>query len=197
MKYLKLFENFDGEDPIWIITSALDPIVVDEISFDERFKDTSMFQMFGLNDIPSDDKLNHLKSWLGKEGYYSIIHVHKNYNNNRIIVTDKPIKEACIDWLNTNYSGMEAVDSKDYPGYVLYRYEPKENILFYDKKNEKAHIRYDLFWSFFEDYFGLDDKEIKDIIERWLSESYNLSVITTGNFYKHEVHRLSEAYKKL
>ena len=38
MKYLKLFENFDGEDPKWIITSALDPIEVDEIPFHENVK---------------------------------------------------------------------------------------------------------------------------------------------------------------
>lgn len=179
MKYLKLFENFDGEDPIWIITSALDPIEVDEIPFHENFKDTSMFQMFGLNDIPSDDKLNHLKSWLEEEGYYSIIHVHKNYDNNRIIVTDKPIKDACVEWLNKNYSGMDAVDNKDYPGYVLYRYEPKENILFYDKKYQEVYMRYDLIWSFFQDYFGLDGQEIKGITEEWLSEAYNLMGITT------------------
>lgn len=187
MKYLKLFENFDGEDPKWIITSALDPIEVDEIPFHENFKDTSMFQMFGLNDIPSDDKLNHLKSWLNDEGYYSIIHVHKNYNNNRIIVTDKPIKEACIDWLNTNYSGMEVVDSKDYPGCVLYRYEPKKDILFYDKKNRKVWVRYDLIWSFFEDYIGLDRQKIGGITEEWLSETYNLSGITQVFSNKHPI----------
>ena len=25
MKYIKLFEDFGGEDPKWIVTSALDP----------------------------------------------------------------------------------------------------------------------------------------------------------------------------
>lgn len=29
MKYLKLFESFHGEDPKWIITSAMDPIEVE------------------------------------------------------------------------------------------------------------------------------------------------------------------------
>jgi hypothetical protein len=182
MKYLKLFENFDGEDPKWILMSALDPIEVDEISFDERFKDTSMFQMFGLNDIPSDDKLNHLKSWLGKEGYYSIIHVHKNYNNNRIIVTDKPIKEACIDCLNTNYSGMEAVDSKDYPDSVLYRsrgISGIKNIFFHDKRFNTIYIRYDLIWLFLENYFGISRQLIEGILKNWMSETYNVNGIKT------------------
>jgi hypothetical protein len=173
MKYLKLFEDFGGEDPKWIITSALDPILIDDVVIDERYKDTSMFQIFGMSDIPSDDKLNHLESWLEEEGYYSTI------KNNKVIVTEKPLKETCIDWLNENYSGMEAVDSKDYPGHVLYRYAPKNNILFYEKKNRKVWVRYDLIWSFFGKYLGLDNQEIKGITEEWLSETYNLKGITT------------------
>jgi len=179
MKYIKLFENFNGEDPKWIVTSALDPILVDEVTFDEKYKDTSMFQIFGLSDIPSDDKLNHLESWLEEEGYYYTIYY--KVKNNKVIVTDKSIKEACMDWLNTNYSGMEVVDSKDYPGCVIYRYEQKKNILFYDKKNRKVWVRYDLIWSFFEDYIGLDRKKIRGITEEWLSETYNLRGIITSD----------------
>jgi len=40
-------------------------------------------------------------------------------------------------------------------------------------------VRYDLIWSFFEKYLGLDDQEIKGITEEWLSETYNLKGITT------------------
>jgi hypothetical protein len=96
-----------------------------------------------------------------------------------IILTEKLLKETCIDWLNENYSGLEVVDSKDYPGNVLYRYKPKSNILFYDKKYREVCVRYDLIWSFFEDYFSMNHQEIKDIIEEWLSETYNLMGIAT------------------
>ena len=182
MKYLKLFENFrdDREDAIWIVTSALDPIEVDEVPFDDIYGDTfpinstSMFRLFELSEESTQNKLNHLKYWLEEEGYYYI------FNKNRIIVTDKPIKEACIDWLNTNYSNLESVESKDYPGCVIYRYVPKDNILFYNIKNRKVYIRYELIWSFFEHNFGLREGEIKCIIEDWLSATYNLNGVTTG-----------------
>ena len=65
-----------------------------------------------------------------------------------------------------------------HPGDVLYRYVPKDNILFYDKKNRKVYVRYDLIWVFFENYLGLDDQEIKGITEEWLNEAYNLKEIT-------------------
>ena len=191
MKYLKLFENFrdDREDAIWIVTSALDPIEVDEVPFDKEYGDTSMFRLFELSEEPSEDKINHLKSWLEGEGYYFHSGKYKTdlktsifryKTNNGIIVTDKPIKEACIDWLNTNYSNLESVESKDYPGCVIYRYVPKDNILFYNIKNRKVYIRYELIWSFFEHNFGLREGEIKCIIEDWLSATYNLNGVTTG-----------------
>ncbi len=185
MKYLKLFENFEGEDPKWIITSALDPIVVDEVIFEPIYKDTSMFRLFELGSKPNVDKINHLKSWLNDEGYYSTI------KNNKVIVTEKPLRETCIDWLNKNYSGMEAVKSKDSRGYVLYRYEPKDNFLLYNPKNKMVQVRYDSICEFFEEYFCLNRQEIKDITEDWMSNSYNLKGITgyfsfTDQFYKSE-----------
>ena len=180
MKYLKLFENFNVEDTKWIIISALDPVEVDEIptgkAFDEKFKDTSMFQIFELSDKPNEDKVNHLKSWLREEGYYSII------KNNKVIITDKPIKDVCIEWLNTNYSGMEAVNSNDYPGSVFYRYKPKNNILIYDKEKGYVWVR-DEIWLFFENELGLDKQVISGITEEWLSETYNLSGISTISGY--------------
>ncbi len=170
MKYLKLFENFDGEDPKWILMSALDPIEVNEVTFDEKYKDTSMFRLFQLSEFPTQEKLDHLESWLEDEGYYY------NQTKNVIIVTDKPLKEAFVEWLNTNYSGMKAVNSKDYHQAVLYRYKPKENILVYDKES-KVWMTYEI-WNFFTDYSGLGERETKAIIERWLSEAYNLKYIT-------------------
>jgi hypothetical protein len=103
MKYLKLFEDFGGEDPKWIVTSALDPIGVDEVAFPEKYKDTSMFRLFGFTEEPSEEDINHLKSWLEEEGYFYL------FFSKSIIVSDKPIRETCIDWLNTNYSNMEEV----------------------------------------------------------------------------------------
>jgi hypothetical protein len=176
MKYLKLFENFDGEDPKWILMSALDPIEVNEVTFDEKYKDTSMFRLFQLSEFPTQEKLDHLESWLEDEGYYY------NQTKNVIIVTDKPLKEAFVEWLNTNYSGMKAVNSKDYHQAVLYRsrgISGIKNIFFHDKRFNTIYIRYDLIWGFFENYFSISRRPIEDILKEWMSETYNVNGITT------------------
>ena len=181
MKYLKLFENFQGEDPKWILISALEPIEVTEVTFDEKYGDTSMVQIFGLSEMPTDEKLNHLKSWLKDEGYY-----YKIYNDNqfvcKVIVTDKPLREVCIDWLNKNFSNMDIVESKDKPESILYRYVANDNILIWDKKDNHVYVSIDKIWSFFQICFmGYD--EIQELTQDWLSESYNLKGVTTwGNF---------------
>ncbi len=179
MKYLKLFENFDGEDPKWILTSALDPIVVDEVTFDEKYKDTSMFRLFQLSEFPTQEKLDHLESWLEDEGYYSTI------KNNKVIVTEKPLEEAYVDWLKANYSGMKAVGSKElFLGRrVLYRYEPGDNILVYDKDSLVVSVRWDLIWSFFTSNFGMKSKGIGAVVEDWLDEAYGLVAVTTEVFH--------------
>jgi hypothetical protein len=179
MKYLKLFENFDGEDPKWIVTSALDPIEVDEVTFDEKYGDTSMFRLFEFSEEPSEDKINHLKSWIEEEGYYS----HKTSKG--IIVTDKPIENVCIDWLNKNFSDMEKVESKDHPGCVLYRYNPGDNIIFYDKSRDRRIYVSTSIWSFFERYgflLNIYKKEAwewskETIMNNWLNIDGKLVVL--------------------
>jgi hypothetical protein len=168
MKYLKLFENFGGEDSKWIITSALDPIGVDEVAFPEKYKDTSMFRLFGFTEEPSEEDINHLKSWLEEEGYFYL------FFSKSIIVSDKPIRETCIDWLNTNYSNMEEVKDKDH-GCILYRYNPGNNIIFYNINNNKVYVSYFLIWSFFDEYFCFEDSMTIGITKDWLSSNYNLN----------------------
>lgn len=196
MKYLKLFENFDGEDPKWIVTSALDPIEVNEILFFDdrpnhqlRYKDTSMFRLFKFSEEPSEDKLNHLKSWLEDEGYYSCIKP-SGTGESRIVVTDKPIKEACSEWLNKNYSNLEKVESKIYIiGDVIYRYGPGDNIFCHKKQLNEVWVSYYKIWSFFENYFDMYDSEIQTLFCDFLSEKYNLRGVKV---YRESSNGLSE-----
>jgi len=196
MKYIKLFENFtsdDRDDVIEHIISAFaksfeeEPIEVKEVPFNKKFKDTSMFQLFQLSEEPSEDMINNLKVRLEYEGYQFLL------DDLKLIITEKPLKEACIDWLNANYSGMEVVQSKSFPNTVLYRYEPKDNVLLYDKTNNKVYVNYPKIWAFFEHYFEdemkyyfeMGEQDIQELTQQWISETYNLNVPTTrfGNYY--------------
>ncbi len=82
---------------------------------------------------------------------------------------------------------MEAVPSKSFPNTVLYRHDLKDNVLLYDKTNNKVYVNYQKIWAFFEHYFDLDEKDIQEITEQWISETYNLNLPTTrfGNYYGH------------
>jgi hypothetical protein len=193
MRYIKTFESFYNEDDMAReIAMVLDPATVERFEFDPKWKDTSMFRAYEVDHDVDTDALENLSVYMKDE--HNLHFTYIEGTDKLIILTEKPLKETCIEWLNTNYSGLEAVDSQEYQGSVLYRYEPKDNILFYDKKNRKVWVRDDLIWSFFEDYFGLDRQEIKGITEEWLSEAYNLKGITTGYFTRRHGERLSEAY---
>ena len=177
MKYIKTYESFYSEDDMAReISMVLDPATVERFQFDPVYKDTSMFRAYEVDYDVDPQALVNLRGYMNDE--HNLHFTYIEGTDKLIILTEKLLKETCIDWLNKNYSGLKAVDSKDYPDTILYRYEPKDNILFYDKKNRKVYVRYDLIWVFFENYLGLDDQEIKGITEEWLNEAYNLKEIS-------------------
>jgi hypothetical protein len=165
------------------IAMILDPAIVEIAEFDElHYKDTSMFRVYvtedDLDDLDSVS-LETLRNYMIEEHG-----LHLTTEGGMIVLTEKPIEDTCIDWLNVNYSKLEAVDSMNYKGNVLYRYEQKDNILFHDMTNEKVYINSKI-WSFFEDYFGMYDNEIQELTEKWVSEAYNLNLTTTRFGFYH------------
>jgi len=78
-----------------------------------------------------------------------------------------------IEFLN-EFNDLDVVQSKKEKYWTLFRYEPKNNIIVYVKKNGIVYISYNYIQSFLEKGFGLNYLEIEKLIERWLSESYNL-----------------------
>jgi len=177
MRHIKTFESFYHEDDMAREIAGFLDRPIERFEFGPEFKDTSMFRGYSIDGEVDDEALGALSAYM--EGEHGLILTNLV---DSILLTEKPLKETCVDWLNTNYSGMEAVDSKDQPGCVLYRYVSKDNILFYDKENRKVWVRNDLIWEFFKDYFGLDNQEIKDITEKWLSEAYDLRGIATDSW---------------
>ena len=189
MKYIKLFENFnepDIQDAKWIVISHLGE--VEKIEIDPKWNAKNLLS-FELNEEPSKEQIDKCTEHLNDEGFFL------STNNDICIVgIGNTIKEYCINWLNENFSDMDVVQSKDKPGYILYRYVGKNNILVYYKKNEDVYINYNKIWSFFESYFSMEDKEIQELTEEWLSEAYNLKGVTTYLGSSKSIVMLSEAY---
>ena len=180
MRHIKTFESFYHEDDMTREIAGFLDCSIERFEFDPIYKDTSMFRGYSIEADVDSDALEALAAYMeGEHGLMMTTTWYIGSKVNKIFLTEKSLKETFIDWLKTNYSGMEVVDSRDYQDIVLYRYEPKDNMLFYNKKNREVWVRYDFIWSFFK-YFSLNDQEIKGITEEWLSEAYNLKGITTN-----------------
>jgi hypothetical protein len=196
MKYLKLFENFnepDIQDAKWIVISHLGEL--ENVEIDPKWNAKNLLS-FELNEEPTKEQIEKCREHLNDEGFFLDDPGFINTNNDICIVgTGNSLKEYCINWLNDNFSDMDVVQSKDKPGYILYRYVDKNNILVYDKKNEYVYINYNKIWSFFENYFSMESEEIQELTQEWLSEAYNLKGVTT--FFRNSLwfNMLSETYK--
>ena len=84
------------------------------------------------------------------------------------------------------YDDLDVVESKERPGFTLFRYEPKKNIIIYDEENNKVYLNYDKIWSVLKEVFHKDKQQSKYLIQKWLSESYDLTtIIVTKDFGEH------------
>ena len=78
------------------------------------------------------------------------------------------------------FDDLDVVQSKENPNWILYRYEKRNNMMFYNKKNDEVYINYSKIWQFLEESFGLDFNEIQEVMKEWLFEVYNLRGVTTS-----------------
>ena len=97
----------------------------------------------------------------------------------KFIISEDKREQIAIRWLNNNYGDLTPYETKESPNHIFYMKDGKV-IFEYSKKNGYVYIDYDKVWSFFEKFFDMDDKQIKDIIKIWVEEHYKLRVTTTG-----------------
>ncbi len=91
----------------------------------------------------------------------------------KYIITESKLEKSIIHYLNEMYGDLEEITSEDWPGMVFFI---KGKKIYMDRtiNHNYLHIDYDTIWSDLENIFSLDDDEIKLIIKKWMSESYNL-----------------------
>jgi hypothetical protein len=89
-----------------------------------------------------------------------------------ILNIDSPMKFLHL------FDDLEQVQSEENPDWTLFRYEPKHNLIIYDRKYDNVYINYDEIWKILDDVFNLNTPEIQELINEWLFEVYNLRGIT-------------------
>ena len=67
----------------------------------------------------------------------------------------------------------------DYPNSLFYRLDD-EIIFKYDQESEILWVDYIIIWSVFEDRFGMEYDEIRELIKPMVEEHYKLGSVTPG-----------------
>ncbi len=200
MRYIKTFESFYHEDDMAREIAGFIDCSIERIEFDPKYKDTSMFRGYSIDGRVDDEALEALRAYMENEHGLSITLLEMSSTfliKEKMFLTEKPLKETCIDWLKENYSGLVALETPDHPEhpgrYVMYRYDQPnkqnpillqggDNILVRDNKDGKLWVKYNGIWSLFEFYFNMSDQEIKSIIGDWASVAYDLKGLTILDF---------------
>ncbi len=82
-----------------------------------------------------------------------------------------------LKWLNKEFGDLTPVVKNNKTFYV-----DKDRLpLFYyyqDSKNGYVYVNYERIWVFFEDIFGLNSLQTKEILTIWLEQTYNLRGLT-------------------
>ena len=93
-------------------------------------------------------------------------------------MTDK-LKHKIIKYLNSEYGDLEQYETEKQPNHIFFMKDGKL-IFVYNRKNGYVGVSYDKIWSFLENFFGLEYKEVQDLTKEWVEEHYKLGVTTTG-----------------
>jgi hypothetical protein len=83
---------------------------------------------------------------------------------------------------------------KEYPDYIFHMKDGK-CILQHNKKNGYVYVSYREIWKFFEDYFSMDNQQIKDITKIWVEEHYKMGFKTTNCRIFNNSNMVEEHYK--
>jgi len=86
--------------------------------------------------------------------------------------------ESPMDFLHL-FDDLKRFRSEEYPNWLLFVNESKDNLIAYNLNKEVVYINSDLVWSFLRSYFGMSYQEIQELTKEWLGKSYNLTDVGT------------------
>jgi hypothetical protein len=86
--------------------------------------------------------------------------------------------ESPMDFLHL-FDDMKVVQSEKKPNWTLFRFEPKNNLMVYDRKKDEVYINYGEIWSVLQSHFSLSYFETKRLTQKWLDDAYNLKGVKT------------------
>ena len=82
------------------------------------------------------------------------------------------------------FDDLNMVQSETHQDWTLFKNKKGNTIILYDRKENVAFISFSKIWSFLEKGIGLDRGDIKDIVNRWVRDVYDLKnvIVAAGRW---------------
>lgn len=102
------------------------------------------------------------------------------------IITENRYYSVIIKWLNNEFSNLKLYD---YSKFLILFMKDGEIIFDYDKKNGVVHISHEHIGNYLESIFGMENRQIQEVIKLWVKEYYNLPVraVTSNNDFHENI----------
>ena len=82
------------------------------------------------------------------------------------------------------FDDLNMVQSETHQDWTLFKNKKGNTIILYDRKENVAFISFSKIWSFLEKGLRLDRGDIKDIVNRWVRDVYDLKnvIVAAGRW---------------
>jgi hypothetical protein len=102
----------------------------------------------------------------------------------KFIITENKRDMLAIKWLNDNFSDLVPYTSDKISNRIFFIKDNRNTIINYELTTKTASINYNDLWKYFEIFMGFTDKEIQNIIQKWIEKVYNIhpEKVISGKF---------------
>jgi hypothetical protein len=104
----------------------------------------------------------------------------------KYIITENRLYSVAMKWLNNEFGDLKLYD---YNKFRILFMKDGEIIFDYDKKNGVVHISYEHIGKYLESLFGMENRQIQEVIKLWVEQYYNLPVraVTSNNDFHENI----------
>lgn len=186
--FLKTYEGFYHEDDMAkeiagfldcsIERGELDSSQLNNLRNSGR-ADTSMFIKYILNEFPEQEAVEALSHYMKQEHGITVT-AHKR----SLFLTEKPLKEACLEWLMKNWKGLSVIDRKVDPDWKVLFKEDGARVAAFNTNTNKALVDYSNIWHFMAQIYRDVNREKEEIpwaVRIWLKEVYGFEADQVGS----------------
>ena len=95
----------------------------------------------------------------------------------KYIITENQNEKLIIKYLNNEYGDLKKIKTDRYPNSIFF-VKDKKIYMEQDLKNGYLWIDYFTIWKDLRTIFSIEDDEIRNIITKWVEETYKLRGVT-------------------